>query len=91
LALKENAIAAGATGADIYRPTIGFAGAMIFAGGLILIVLFVFRVINGRVQKYGYKINDMEKLGVIAYGRRPKIMGLNRIMHSRDIPRHYIV
>jgi hypothetical protein len=38
--LKENAIAAGATGADIYRPTIGFSGAMIFAGGLILIVLF---------------------------------------------------
>jgi hypothetical protein len=39
LALKENAIAAGKTGADIYRPTIGFAGAMIFAGGVILMVL----------------------------------------------------
>ena len=39
LKLKENALAAGKSGADIYRPTIGFAGAMIFTGGVILIVL----------------------------------------------------
>lgn len=38
LQLKKNAIAAGKTGTDIYRPTIGFSGAMIFSGGLILIV-----------------------------------------------------
>jgi hypothetical protein len=38
LKLKQNAIAAGKKGVDIYRPTIGFSGAMIFAGGLILIV-----------------------------------------------------
>jgi hypothetical protein len=41
LQLKQNAIASGKTGADIYRPTIGFAGAMIFGGGLILIVCFL--------------------------------------------------
>jgi hypothetical protein len=40
LKLKQNALAAGKTGVDIYRPTIGFSGAMIFAGGLILIVLY---------------------------------------------------
>jgi hypothetical protein len=40
LKLKQNALAAGKTGVDIYRPTIGFSGAMIFAGGLILIVRY---------------------------------------------------
>src|SRR5438046_6629058 len=38
LQLKQNAISAGTTGTDIYRATIGFSGAMILAGGLILIV-----------------------------------------------------
>ena len=38
LQLKRNAISAGKTGADIYRPTISFAGSMILVGGLILIV-----------------------------------------------------
>jgi hypothetical protein len=38
LRLKQTAIARGRTGADIYRPTIGFAGAMIFLGGVALIV-----------------------------------------------------
>jgi hypothetical protein len=38
LRLKENAISAGATRNDIYRPTIGFAGAMILGGGCILCV-----------------------------------------------------
>ena len=38
LQLKRNAISAGKIGADIYRPTIGFAGSMILASGLILIV-----------------------------------------------------
>jgi hypothetical protein len=75
--LKQNAVLAGKTGADIYRPTIGFAGAMIFVGGIILIV---FRGLNiiilmGRAPKYGCKIRGMAKVGGIGYGKRRDRLG----------------
>jgi hypothetical protein len=38
LQLVVNAKSGGKTGADMYRPTIVFAGSMILGGGLILIV-----------------------------------------------------
>jgi hypothetical protein len=70
--LKENALSAGKSGADIYRPTIGFAGAMIFAGGMTLIVIMglnIMRLIT-RAPKYGCKIRGMAKVGDIGYGKR---------------------
>jgi hypothetical protein len=79
LRLKQNAIAAGKTGADIYRPTIGFAGAMIFVGGVILIVSSqtLNRVLIRRAQNFGYKIRDLGNGECIEFGKRPK-NSLNR-------------
>jgi len=75
--LKENALSAGKSGADIYRPTIGFAGAMIFAGGMTLIVikgLNIMKLIT-RAPKYGCKIRGMAKVGDIGYGKRLERLG----------------
>ena len=76
LRLKENAIAAGKTGADIYRPTIGYAGSMIFIGGVLLIVCSIFDLFEliSRAQKFGSKIKGMEKWVDIGSGKRLEII-----------------
>jgi hypothetical protein len=69
--LKEIALSAEESGADIYRPTMAFAGAMIFAGGstLIVIVGLNIMILINRAQKDGRKIRGMGKVGDVGYGK----------------------
>jgi len=86
LQLKQVAIANGKTGANVYRSTIGFAGAMILAGGLLLIVrsstyvLVLANIVSvHRVQKYGYKSKDTGNVGCIGFWKRHENYGGNCI------------